>query len=125
MKKVYDKDKDKGRTAQVIREKKQLEFNRRHGIVPESVRKEIRRGIEEILDAEKTVADAAGLSDGQYRSAEVIGELEKQMYEAARSLDFEEAARLRDIIGRVAGESGLSKKGPLKFKFVRSSKRRR
>jgi excinuclease ABC subunit B len=107
------------------RRKKQLEFNRRNGIVPESIRKEIRRGIEEILDAEKTAADAAGLSDGQYRSAEVIGDLEKRMYEAARSLDFEEAAKLRDIIRRVAGESGLSKKGPLKFKFVRSSKRRR
>ncbi|HLG41924.1 MAG TPA: excinuclease ABC subunit UvrB [Planctomycetota bacterium] len=107
------------------RRRRQQEYNALHGITPESVRKEIRRGIEDILQAEDTAARAAGLEPGEYATTETISELEKQMYEAAAALDFEKAAKLRDIIKSVAGGRGLAKNNPIKFNFVGSSGRKK
>jgi len=107
------------------RRRRQLEHNAAHGITPESVKKEIRRGIEDILQAEETAAGAAGLGPDEYATTERISELEKQMAEAAAALDFEKAARLRDIIKSVAGGRGFSRNPPIKFGFVGSSGRRR
>jgi excinuclease ABC subunit B len=108
------------------RRRRQLDHNATHGIVPESIRKEIRRGIEQILRADETAAKAAGLEAGAYEATERIAELEKEMYAAAAALDFEKAAKLRDIIRSVAGGRALgSRKPPIRFQFVGSSGRRR
>lgn len=80
------------------RRRLQLEYNRAHGVTPESIHKEIRRGIEEILEAEETAAKAAGLEPGAYEASERIADLEREMYRAAEALDFERAAKLRDLI---------------------------
>ncbi|WP_135257187.1 excinuclease ABC subunit UvrB [Thermus caldilimi] len=66
-------------------------YNREHGIVPETVRKEVRaiirpEGYEEALLSEPLGED---LREG-------IAELELAMWQAAEALDFERAARLRD-----------------------------
>jgi excinuclease ABC subunit B len=88
----------------------QLEFNRRHGITPRGIEKSvadimegariresrgaIRRG------APGRVAEAAGRYDRE-SSQDVSRQLrlmEEQMFQCARDLEFEEAARLRDAI---------------------------
>jgi excinuclease ABC subunit B len=72
----------------------QLAFNASHGIVPESVRKEVRSLLapegEEGLPAELSGPKARG------RLALVVTNLEEEMRLAAERLDFEEAARIRD-----------------------------
>jgi excinuclease ABC subunit B len=77
----------------------QLTFNAEHGITPATIRKAIRRGIEEEISARKIVQEAAGLeSETQYVTQEFIAELEQEMLEAAENLEFERAAQLRDRI---------------------------
>ncbi|HMB72384.1 MAG TPA: helicase-related protein, partial [Gammaproteobacteria bacterium] len=93
------------------RREKQLRFNAEHGIEPRSIIKAVtdimegardaggpsaararrRRGGDSIADPAQAVAD--------------IAKLEKQMYEHARNLEFEEAARLRDTIRQLRDSS--------------------
>ena len=85
------------------RRKIQLEYNREHGITPETIsktREEIVRstGIADIMGRKtqaKTLAKTA--EKGGYS----VAYLEKRMMEAADRLEFEEAARLRDIMRKL------------------------
>ncbi|MGI6553032.1 MAG: excinuclease ABC subunit UvrB [Bacillota bacterium] len=84
----------------------QEEFNRKHGITPETVQKAIRDVIEATYAAEKSEAyvtkeKLAGLSKKELKK--LIAKLEKEMQEAARQLEFERAAELRDIIFELQG----------------------
>ena len=89
------------------RRKYQLEHNAKHGIIPKTVFKEIKGGIEDEIGAGKIVRDAAGLNDEtEYMTAEFIKELESEMLLAAENLDFERAAELRDRIETLKGEEG-------------------
>jgi excinuclease ABC subunit B len=84
------------------RRKIQQAYNRKHNITPSSIQKEIRPifdfGDEKSDTLENRVAEAVA----EYRSLDdldgVIKKLEKQMDEAARELEFEKAADLRDQI---------------------------
>jgi excinuclease ABC subunit B len=90
------------------RRKKQLEYNRDHGITPRTVEK----SIEEIMLA-TSVADAIGTSNdddvkaliaaaGQEGGPEaLLQRLESEMLDAARKLEFERAASLRDRLEEV------------------------
>jgi excinuclease ABC subunit B len=84
----------------------QLEYNARHGITPETIRKAIRRGIEEEVQARRTAQQAAGIGDDAALSLDVLAGLEEQMHTAARELDFETAARLRDQILQLKKQAG-------------------
>ncbi|NLB72944.1 MAG: excinuclease ABC subunit UvrB [Firmicutes bacterium] len=77
----------------------QMEYNRRHGITPESVKKEI-RDITEMLKAaeDKPVYGLEETAMSLKEAAKLIGALEEEMYKAARALEFERAAELRDKI---------------------------
>jgi excinuclease ABC subunit B len=86
------------------RRRLQLEYNARHGITPQTIQKEIRRGVEEVLRARRTAAEAVGLDEAGLDRAEAIAALEKEMYAAAERLDFERAAELRDAIRRLSGQ---------------------
>ena len=66
-------------------------YNREHGIVPETVRKEVRAIIRPEGYEEAPLPEPAG-EDLKER----IAELELAMWQAAEELDFERAARLRD-----------------------------
>ena len=77
----------------------QDEFNRQHGITPVGIRKAIR----DLGERLKQVAESrAGYEAGQPIPKEVVAtlikDLERQMKEAAKSLEFERAALLRDQI---------------------------
>jgi len=96
------------------RRKIQMEFNKKHHIVPRSIEKAIRLGIEEWAEAEEMVWEAAGQDSEEYAMANFIAELEREMELAARNLQFEKAALIRDKIKELK-ETGLvsAKKGRL------------
>ncbi|MCP4453404.1 MAG: excinuclease ABC subunit UvrB [Planctomycetes bacterium] len=74
----------------------QMAYNEAHGITPETVKKEIRRGLIDQIKARKTARDAVHLNENEYDKVEMATEIEKQMLAAAKALDFEKAAMLRD-----------------------------
>ncbi|MDD4938823.1 MAG: excinuclease ABC subunit UvrB [Candidatus Omnitrophica bacterium] len=80
------------------RRKIQLKFNQENKITPRSIQKEIRQGIEDLEEAEEFVADLTGQEKDEYELNKYISELEYEMELAARNLQFEKAAVLRDKI---------------------------
>jgi excinuclease ABC subunit B len=80
------------------RRKIQLEHNRKNHITPTSIKKAIRQGIEVYLAEEDRLEERLGLDEKEMEIREVISQLEKEMYLAAKNLQFEKAAQLRDKI---------------------------
>jgi excinuclease ABC subunit B len=92
----------------------QAAYNEEHGITPESIRKHIGDLLTSVYEADYVGVPevAEDETDRRYRSLDELEKdvraLEKQMREAARALDFEQAARLRDRIKALrAREFGL------------------
>jgi excinuclease ABC subunit B len=80
------------------RRAKQVAYNAEHGITPETVMKEIRdihEGLRRVAE-ERTKLEVEGKEPEEI--AAMMGRLEAQMKEAARNLEFERAAALRDEI---------------------------
>lgn len=87
----------------------QMAYNKKHGITPETIKKNISAGIDSELKAHRDANAAVGKTDETvYITEEYIMELEKEMLEAAESLEFERAATLRDRIGRMRNSIGES-----------------
>ncbi|HUQ68939.1 MAG TPA: helicase-related protein, partial [Planctomycetaceae bacterium] len=85
----------------------QLEYNRVHGITPETIKKAIRRGIEEEVQARRLVQQAAGShSETQFVTQEYLNELEQEMVAAAEMMEYERAAKLRDRILQLRQQVG-------------------
>jgi len=93
------------------RRAKQIAHNEAQGIVPRSIVKQVRDLIDGVY-SEKTGREAERLEQEAMRQAQVedmsdkdiareIKRLEKQMLEHARNLEFEQAARVRDQLGRL------------------------
>ncbi|OGX44417.1 MAG: excinuclease ABC subunit B [Omnitrophica WOR_2 bacterium RIFCSPLOWO2_02_FULL_45_28] len=80
------------------RRKIQLEFNAKYKITPRGIQKAIREGIETLQEAEEWTQDLIGLPKDELELRSYISELEYEMELAARNLQFEEAARIRDKI---------------------------
>jgi excinuclease ABC subunit B len=80
------------------RRKLQREYNERHGITPETIRKAIRTGLEVEFQARRMAQQALTHDAKEYDRQELIAILEKEMLEAAERLEFEQAAKLRDQI---------------------------
>ena len=85
------------------RRAKQVAYNQEHGIEPVSIVKAVRDLTDQMAmrmvaepQGEYRVKGAAGLPKNEMQR--VIGEMEKQMKEAAKNLEFEKAAVLRDQI---------------------------
>jgi len=87
----------------------QLSYNVKHGIVPRSVRKEVRDLIAmPTPGAEVTTAYTVKKGWGRYAKDKVdiiIANLEEEMLLAAKNLEFERAARIRDQIARIRGRA--------------------
>ncbi|MBI3252039.1 MAG: UvrB/UvrC motif-containing protein [Candidatus Omnitrophica bacterium] len=96
------------------RRRLQTEFNRKNGITPTSIQKEIREGIEAIKKAREVVREATGLDDEERDVYETISDLEREMEEAAKNLQFERAIELRDQIKKFSsGSLPAGRQGPV------------
>lgn len=76
----------------------QLEFNAKNRITPRSIQKAIKEGIEAFAEAEVYAGGLTGQDKEEYELFTYISELEYEMELAARNLQFEKAAELRDKI---------------------------
>ena len=87
------------------RRKIQFEFNRVHGITPETIKKGIPKTLYEISEADYvTVPAVAEEAEGYVPLNEIpqiVRSLEKEMRAAAKELKFEKAAELRDRIRKL------------------------
>ncbi|PEA52790.1 excinuclease ABC subunit B [Bacillus pseudomycoides] len=83
-------------------------YNEKHGIVPRTIQKEVRDVIRATMAAEDTETyEAAPLSSKKMTKKErenVIAKMEAEMKEAAKALDFERAAELRDLLLELKAE---------------------
>jgi excinuclease ABC subunit B len=105
------------------RRARQVEYNRIHGIEPRGVRKDVKELIDGVFDSaaarrEAAAAERAGpMPVGEKQVAREIKRLEKLMFEHAKNLEFEKAARVRDQLaalrGQVFGGPGAEKVVPL------------
>jgi excinuclease ABC subunit B len=80
------------------RMKIQLEFNRKNKITPRSIQKAIKDGIESLQEADAYARQQTGLNKEEFELNRYIAEMEYEMELAARNLQFEKAAELRDRI---------------------------
>lgn len=78
----------------------QQEYNRVHGITPESVR----NAIHEVLEITKQVEAASPAALNEDERAALMRQIEDQMLTAAKALEFEKAAKLRDQLLSLRGE---------------------
>ena len=85
------------------RRKMQLEFNEENNITPHSIQKAIKEGIEDLEEAEEMVEDLTGLNKDEYELNKYISQLQYEMELAARNLQFEKAAVIRDKIKQIKG----------------------
>ena len=87
------------------RREKQDAFNKAHGIVPKTVIKSVRELLDISADGEETAerrGEVRALT--KQERMEKIAQLEKQMKQAAKMLEFELAAALRDQIIELRGQ---------------------
>ncbi len=86
------------------RREKQDAFNKAHGIVPKTVKKAVRELMALSAEDKPDYNDKELAQMTKLQRMEAIAALEKQMKEAAKMLEFEVAAALRDQIVKLRGE---------------------
>ncbi|MCP1125991.1 excinuclease ABC subunit UvrB [Bacillus sp. 3103sda1] len=83
-------------------------YNEKHGITPKTIQKEVRDVIRATMAAEDTETyETAPLTSKKMTKKErenVIAKMEAEMKEAAKALDFERAAELRDLLLELKAE---------------------
>ncbi|MBQ6927146.1 MAG: excinuclease ABC subunit UvrB [Oscillospiraceae bacterium] len=86
------------------RRAKQQAYNEAHGIVPKTIIKSVRELLEISSDASPKLKNK-GVKMTERERRELIASLESQMKKAAKMLEYEIAAQLRDEIIRLKGEA--------------------
>ncbi|GKU76771.1 excinuclease ABC subunit UvrB [Paenibacillus sp. L3-i20] len=87
----------------------QLAYNEKHGVEPQTIRKRVHDVIEATKVAEQKADYLAGADGGKLTKKErqtLIDRLEKEMKDAAKNLQFERAAELRDALLELRVEMG-------------------
>ena len=83
----------------------QEKYNKEHGIIPQTIKKEIREAIHGQENVDEAISLVKKGKKAKKKDKEtLIKELEKQMKEAAKALDFERAMELRDMMLELQGE---------------------
>ena len=83
------------------RRKIQTEYNEKHGIIPQTVKKDVRAIIEIASRDENAKSEKKSKKMTKAEKEAMIVKLTKEMKEAAAALDFEHAAKLRDMIAKL------------------------
>lgn len=98
---------EKAITETERRRKLQIEFNRKHNIVPKTIIKPIRDVIEATKVAEESEQYSVKVKKPKTKKEleETLKKLEKDMKEAAAQLQFEIAAQIRDTIAKLKSEN--------------------
>ncbi|WJY27713.1 excinuclease ABC subunit UvrB [Sporosarcina trichiuri] len=86
----------------------QMAYNEEHGITPKTIQKGIRDVIKATQAADETISYVEKVTEGKKltkeEKADLLASLEKEMKDAAKALDFERAAELRDTILELKAE---------------------
>jgi excinuclease ABC subunit B len=100
------------------RRKVQMAYNLEHGITPTTIRKTVEEILKSTTAADAKASPSAQLAElvkaarrdymTEWELEEVISSLESEMRRAARDLEFEKAARLRDEIHNLKEELNAS-----------------
>ena len=109
------------------RRAKQMEYNEKHGITPQTVKRAVQESLHTILRGREIAASVIQETGGDFNVTELLRELEEEMQEASANLEFERAALLRDQIMEVKSGAGIAKIEPKRrsVKYTRNSGRRR
>ncbi|MGZ5006056.1 MAG: helicase-related protein, partial [Chthoniobacterales bacterium] len=108
------------------RRTKQMEYNEKHGITPQTVRRAVQESLHTILRGREIAASVVQEAGGDFNITELLRELEDDMQRASANLEFERAALLRDQIMEVKNGTGISKIEPKRkpVKYSRTPRRR-
>jgi excinuclease ABC subunit B len=109
------------------RRTKQIEYNEKHGITPQTVRRAVQESLHTILRGREIAASIVQEAGGDFNVTELLRELEGEMQHASANLEFERAALLRDQIMEVKSGAGIDKIEPKRrpVKYTRNAGRRR
>ncbi|CAA9377091.1 MAG: Excinuclease ABC subunit B, partial [uncultured Phycisphaerae bacterium] len=91
----------------------QLAYNAAHGITPKTIQKAIRTSIESEIKARRTAREAIRVDETGFDQTEILRLLEEEMLEAAKNLEFERAAQLRDKLNEIKGAPRIETGRPL------------
>lgn len=83
------------------RRKIQEEYNQKHNIIPTTIKKDIR----EVISNNKEIEEIKPQKMTKKEKIHLIDQIEKEMREAAKNLEFERATELRDILFELKGKS--------------------
>ena len=81
------------------RRKIQEEYNKKHGIIPQTIKKDVRDSVKATFE-EKVEEDITSIKKGE-TVEETIDRLTEEMMTAARKYEFEKAATIRDFINKL------------------------
>jgi len=109
------------------RRTKQMEYNEKHGITPQTVRRAVQESLHTILRGREIASAVINEAGGDFNLTELLRELEEEMQGASANLEFERAALLRDQIMEIKSGTGLDKIEPKRrpVKYARNPGRRR
>jgi excinuclease ABC subunit B len=109
------------------RRAKQMEYNQKHGITPQTVRRAVQESLHTILRGREIAASVIREAGGDFNVTELLRELEEEMQQASANLEFERAALLRDQIMEVKSGAGIDKIEPKRraVRYSRNAGRRR
>ena len=88
------------------RRRRQMEHNRLHGITPHSVKRPVQESLRVILEGEDD--ESARVQEQPLDVATLIRELEAEMKDASKKLEYERAALLRDQIMELKGGGAVT-----------------
>ncbi len=95
------------------RRRVQKEYNEKHGITPQSVRRAVQKSLHDregsVRAGQEVNTTMVAEDEMVFNAVEVIREMEEEMQKASAKLEFEKAAHLRDQIRELQKRAGLEK----------------